>query len=390
MNPGNALPPAVVTRFTSAARSGLRRFGSARWAIAESAIASGLAWYLAHDVLGHRLPFFAPIAAAVSLSASHVLRGQRSLQLIGGVALGIVIGIIVQAQFGTGPLAIGVAVLTAMYSALLVGGGIFSQGLMFVNQTASSAILVIAFHQPGSGTERLVDAFVGAGVVIVMSVLLFPPDPLRLLSEATQSVFAELRDDMVRLEGHLMRGESLAPDWTLSAGQRVHSELAELAQARAAAIQTATMAPRRRPVREQVRKLTDHTAQLDLLADTVVSMLRGTEEAVLAGKALPRPLRLAISELTAAFIALAQESGPVISSASLAAQRALTRIEEMPEAEATAAEPITSATRTCAQDLLHIIAYWDERRGDERRPRRLIHPTVRQRRGDSFPGTGGG
>ena len=40
--------------------------------IVQTSVASGLAWYIAHDVLGHPQPFFAPIASAVSLSISNV------------------------------------------------------------------------------------------------------------------------------------------------------------------------------------------------------------------------------------------------------------------------------------------------------------------------------
>jgi hypothetical protein len=50
---------------------------------------------------------------------------------------------------------------------------------MFVNQTAASAILILALHRPGSGTERLVDALIGGGVVVVIGVLLVPADPHR-------------------------------------------------------------------------------------------------------------------------------------------------------------------------------------------------------------------
>ena len=98
------------------------------WPVAQTSVAAGSAWYLTHNVLGHAQPFFAPIAAAVSLSASTVLRSQRALQLITGVALGIGVGVGV-AAVAEGPVAIGVAVLIAMCAALAVGGGFFGHGL---------------------------------------------------------------------------------------------------------------------------------------------------------------------------------------------------------------------------------------------------------------------
>jgi hypothetical protein len=40
----------------------------AGWSVVQTPAAAGLAWYLAHTLLGHHQPFFAPTAAAVSLS----------------------------------------------------------------------------------------------------------------------------------------------------------------------------------------------------------------------------------------------------------------------------------------------------------------------------------
>ena len=61
--------------------------------LSQTSVAAGLSWYIAHDLLGHPQPFFAPIAAAVSLSISNVLRAQRAIQMMIGVTLGIGMGI---------------------------------------------------------------------------------------------------------------------------------------------------------------------------------------------------------------------------------------------------------------------------------------------------------
>ena len=43
----------------------LERWRVKRWAIAQCAVAAGVAWWLASDVLGHTSPFFAPGAAVM-------------------------------------------------------------------------------------------------------------------------------------------------------------------------------------------------------------------------------------------------------------------------------------------------------------------------------------
>ena len=67
-----------------------QRFGRLRvrsWQVGQCAVAAGVAWYVAADVFGHDSPFFAPIAAVVSLGTSY---GQR-LRRVGEVTLGVAV-----------------------------------------------------------------------------------------------------------------------------------------------------------------------------------------------------------------------------------------------------------------------------------------------------------
>ena len=73
--------------------------------------------------------------------------------MIIGVTLGIGLGAGVQAVFGTGLMTIAVAVFIALCVAVLIGRGFIAQGLMFVNQTAISAVLVIVFSGTGMVSE---------------------------------------------------------------------------------------------------------------------------------------------------------------------------------------------------------------------------------------------
>ena len=63
--------------------------GPSRWQIAQCAIAAGVAWFVAADLLGHETPFFAPIAAVVSLGTSYGQRLRRVAEVTLGVAIGV-------------------------------------------------------------------------------------------------------------------------------------------------------------------------------------------------------------------------------------------------------------------------------------------------------------
>ena len=43
----------------------LDRWRSKSWQVGQCAIAAGVAWFVAADLLGHTTPFFAPIAAVL-------------------------------------------------------------------------------------------------------------------------------------------------------------------------------------------------------------------------------------------------------------------------------------------------------------------------------------
>src|SRR5262249_57879598 len=94
--------PTLPSSANKAARAGLKRLREVWFPLVQTSVAAGLSWYLAHDVLDHPQPFFAPIAAAVSLSISNVLRAQRAIQMMFGVTLRIGLGSLVQALLGPG------------------------------------------------------------------------------------------------------------------------------------------------------------------------------------------------------------------------------------------------------------------------------------------------
>ena len=193
------MSPSLLTRTIDSGHEAVQRLRDVLWAIIQASAAAGLAWYIAHDLLGHRDPFFAPITAAVCLSASNLFHAQRAVQNISGVALGIVLGAAVQALLGTESIGIAVAVLVTLCIAVLLGRGVIGQGLTFANQAASSAILVMALSNGDHLFQRLQEALIGGGLAVVFSLLLLPANPLTVLRNARIGVLGALRDILAKL-----------------------------------------------------------------------------------------------------------------------------------------------------------------------------------------------
>lgn len=312
--------PAVPSVAHAAARAGIKRLRVVWFNLVQTSVAAGLSWYLAHEVLGHPQPFFAPIAAAVSLSTSNVLRAQRAIQMMIGVTLGIGLGTLVLGWLGSGAVPIGVAALVALGAAVLIGGGFIGHGMMFANQTVVSAILVLALYRGGVGLERIFDALIGGAVAIVFAIVLFPADPLKLLRRARIGVLADLRDALSRA-ADIAIGQRAAPaDWPLSAVDRVHEQISGLIEARTTARDVTIVAPRRWSLRDAVRAADHQAMHVALLAGSVLQLVR----AVAPGmdgccERIPQPVHKVLVVLAAA--AALADSDPAGASAYTATAR---------------------------------------------------------------------
>ncbi len=187
----NGLPQPVRKR--------IRRLWLSFVPIGQCAVAAGLSWWIAVNVFDHPQPFFAPIAAVVSMGLSLGKRWRRSVELVGGVAIGILVGDLLVSQIGTGTWQIIVVVALAMALAVFL-----DDGPLIPMQAASSAVLVATLLPPGgvAGFHRAIDALIG-GVVGIAVGALFPVNPAHRARRDAAGVLATMRDAARKLAGGL-------------------------------------------------------------------------------------------------------------------------------------------------------------------------------------------
>lgn len=180
----------LIDRLPAPVAKRVRRLGLSLVPILQCSLAGGLAWFIAFDLLHHPRPFFAPIAAVSSLGLVLAKRWRRSIELIGGVLIGIIVGDLVISVIGSGPWQIGVVVAVAMAAAVVLDGA-----PMITNQAGASAVLVATLLPPGdaAGYERAVDAIVGGGVALVIGALV-PFNPAHRARRDAATLLATLRD----------------------------------------------------------------------------------------------------------------------------------------------------------------------------------------------------
>jgi hypothetical protein len=226
--------------------------------IAQTAIAAGIAWELALQIPNHGRPFFAPIAAVIGLAAGPGRRGRQAIQIIVGVALGILLGAAVVGAVGVGAWQL----VLASAVTLLVATGAGAPPVIRTQATAS-AILVVALHVPGTNLalQRLIDALIGGGIAIVMARFLFPVEPLDLVRREAVALRRGLADTLDAAAAAL---EARRLDEAEQALVRL-DELDDrrLEDALSLARDVVRRAPRRRPLRRRLEALGTAWQELD-------------------------------------------------------------------------------------------------------------------------------
>jgi uncharacterized membrane protein YgaE (UPF0421/DUF939 family) len=207
----------------------------------QAGVAAGIAWYIAHDLIGRPNPFFAPIAAVITLASSIGQRARRTVELVCGVAIGIGVGDALILLIGSGPWQIGICVLLAIVTAAAVGGG-----TPLVVQSASSAVLVATLtSSTGLPWTRFFDALVGGGVGLVVMTLLLPLNPLTVVRRAADPALDEMAGGLREVSAGLAAGDADAMRDALSRLRTAEGHFAEFASAAAAASENVAFAPAR-------------------------------------------------------------------------------------------------------------------------------------------------
>jgi uncharacterized membrane protein YgaE (UPF0421/DUF939 family) len=341
-----------IPHTTVAPRTRLTRLRVRMWPILQTAAAAVAAWYLARLLTGEDRPVFASIAAVICLSATIGRRNERSLELIGGVVVGIAVADLLVRAIGTGPLQIGVLIVLAMAAAVLLGGG-----TLLVTEAAVSAIILASLEPAPSGlsADRLIEALTGGFVAFAVSSLVFPLNAQLHAGRAAQLVFAQLGRALEEVAGALRAGDVGQAEAALVAARELDPDVRDLEEALQAARETARSSPVRRPGLSELNRSASGARHLDFAVRNTRVLARKVLRFLRAGEKAPPDLSEAVHQLALAVWALAAEfedparATDLRGHASAAAARALATHE--PGASLALSE-IVGQVRSTAIDLI--------------------------------------
>ncbi|WP_433268597.1 FUSC family protein [Micromonospora vinacea] len=199
----DAGPSTVVRwwgRVVAALRDRVRRVRTIGGLAVQAGLAAALAWLVAHSLLQVSQPVFAPISAVSTLAASVGQRLRRTVELIIGVTVGVLIGDLLLLVIGTGWWQLALIVVLAIVVALFLAGS-----AAVVIQAGATAVLIATLSPAVRDLEipRFVDALVGGGVALLVTAVLLPLNPLRVLNRAARPAFDLLATQLDATAGAL-------------------------------------------------------------------------------------------------------------------------------------------------------------------------------------------
>jgi uncharacterized membrane protein YgaE (UPF0421/DUF939 family) len=335
----------------TSARARVARWRSKWWHIGQCAIAAGVAWFVAADLFGHPMPFFAPVAAVVSLGTSYGQRLRRVVEVTIGVAVGVFLADLLVVVLGSGGWQIALIVALAMSSALLLDGG-----QLLVTQAAVQSIVVAALvPDPGAAFTRWSDAVIGGAVALVAATVV-PAAPLRRPREQAAVVVRKIAA-LLRAAATVMVDGEAEPAMDLLADARSTDYLIrELQDAAAEGLSVVTSSPFRVRHRGDLRSMSELVEPLDRALRSTRVLVRQTAVAAYFRRPIPRAYAELASDLADAVDLVAAELAADRMAA--AARPALLEIGEatgrVERSEILAAEAVLAQLRSVVVDLLMV------------------------------------
>jgi uncharacterized membrane protein YgaE (UPF0421/DUF939 family) len=171
--------------------------------------ASVLAWWLA-TLAGEPRPIFAALIPFVAMSGDPFASVSVSVERVLGVFVGVALG--------AAALRLHIGLLGTV--ALAVAAGTLVGILLRVGSTpnvepAVSALFLVAFGAAStfhSGFARLWETAIGAGVAILVSAFVWPPDPVRELEHRIRRLRQELGSDLASIAEDLSTGSGVVAE----------------------------------------------------------------------------------------------------------------------------------------------------------------------------------
>lgn len=143
--------------------------------IVKTAFAAALSWFIASSLLHSEYPYFAAVAAIITVQVTVADSVNKATQRIIGIIGGVLLSMLLGHWFQVSAISIFFIILTGMGIAKA-----FRMNPQIISQVAISSLLVLAFGQAKAGYayERIIETILGSGIAVLINALIIPQDAL--------------------------------------------------------------------------------------------------------------------------------------------------------------------------------------------------------------------
>jgi uncharacterized membrane protein YgaE (UPF0421/DUF939 family) len=333
-------------------RTRLQRIRVAWRSVVQAGLAAAIAYLIATKLIGHPRPFFAPVAAIITLGLAFSERGRRAYELALGVALGIAVGDLLISVTGVGAWQLALVVMLAICVGLL-----FGRSQLLVNQAAVSAALVATLQPPTGGITfaRFVDALVGGATALVINGLVLPVNPQHLVQSAARPVLGELAATIEDIARALRLRDRDAAVEALERARAIDELSGRFADAVSTGHEATRFAPQRRRYRPAMDEWGEMARSIDLAVRNVRVLARGAIRALRLDENVPEDVVSALRELAEAVHAVggALDQGGELDAVRAPSLRAAARATKVLDTTTNmSVSVIVGQIRSTAMDLL--------------------------------------
>jgi uncharacterized membrane protein YgaE (UPF0421/DUF939 family) len=261
-------------------------------------LATSGAFFISTHVLGHSQAFFAPISAVIVIIAGAGLRARTLLELVIGVALGVLVGELLILVIGRGTWQIALVVVLTVGISTLVG----IKGLAMTQAASSSVLLAAVLPVANAGNPavtRFLDAFIG-GAAGLATILLVPRNPVRDIDTEVQSLLRRLSGVLADCAEAMRSNDGAIADKALDEARAMQPGLQALEATAANVTEIARMSPMRWKQRDHVGLYVDAIRDLDNAVRDARVLARRTAAMLRHGESAPRDMDLALDSLARA------------------------------------------------------------------------------------------
>jgi uncharacterized membrane protein YgaE (UPF0421/DUF939 family) len=242
--------------------------------LVESTVAATAAWIIDVNLIGHPAPFFAPAAAIIVLGQARGMRMRRTVEILLGVAGGILLADIIAQLLGTHTT---LTIFTIIVLTLSITTAIGANGVAVVQGTVSALyVAVIAPPTESLIPFRFIDALVGGSVALLINQLTVARDPLAPLIREMRSITEEICRVIDATAAAIDQHDAAAAREALDRARKVDASVEKLRTAVSAAVESLRLDVLRRHRRGGVQTVDTATRQIDYVVRGVRVLARAS------------------------------------------------------------------------------------------------------------------